>query len=76
MIDMYLLDFEEFLWVNGISDMVIDFVKFCFENESIVFDGIYKVMMEFLYRYVIVGGFLEVVNCFFEIKNIEFIYKV
>ncbi len=75
-IEMYPLDFEEFLWANGISDDVIDSVKSCFENERAVPDGIHKAMMELLYRYVIVGGLPEVVNCFLETKNIELIYKV
>ena len=75
-IDMYPLDFEEFLWANGISDAVIDSVKSCFENEKAVPDGIHKAIMELLYRYVIVGGLPEVVNCFLETKNIELIYKV
>ena len=75
-IDMYPLNFEEFLWANGISDMVIDSVKSCFENERAVPSGIHKAMMELLYRYVIVGGLPEVVNCFLETKNIELIYKV
>ena len=73
---MYPLDFEEFLWANGISDAVIDSVKSCFENEQTVPEGIHKAMMELLYRYVIVGGLPEVVNCFLETKNIELIYKV
>lgn len=76
MIDMYPLDFEEFLWANGIGDTVIDSVKSCFKNETVVPDGIHKAMMELLYRYVIVGGLPEVVNCFLETKNIELIYKV
>ena len=75
-IDMYPLDFEEFLWANGLSDAVIDSVKSCFENEKTVPDGIHKAMMELLYRYVIVGGLPEVVNCFLETKNIELIYNV
>lgn len=75
-IDMYPLDFEEFLWANGINDAVIDSVRTCFENETPVPDGIHKAMMELLYRYVIVGGLPEVVNCFLETKNIELIYKV
>lgn len=75
-IDMYPLDFEEFLWANGIGDAIIDAVKSCFENEKAVPDGIHKAMMELLYRYVIVGGLPEVVNCFLETKNIELIYKV
>ena len=75
-IDMYPLDFEEFLWANGISDTVIGSIKSCFENEQKVPDGIHKAMMELLYRYVIVGGLPEVVNCFLNTKNIELIYKV
>jgi len=75
-IDMYPLDFEEFLWANGINESVINSVKSCFENESAVPDGIHKAMMELLYRYVIVGGLPEVVNTFLETKNIELIYKV
>ena len=75
MIEMYPLDFEEFLWANGIGDTVVDAVRSCFENEKAVPDGIHKAMMELLYRYVIVGGLPEVVNCFLETKNIELIYK-
>lgn len=74
-VEMYPLDFEEFLWANGINDAVIDTVKSCFENERTVPDGIHKAMMELLYRYVIVGGLPAVVNCFLKTKNIEQIYR-
>lgn len=74
-IDMYPLDFEEFLWANGVGTKIIDTVKSCFEKEIAVPDGIHKAMMELLYRYVIVGGLPEVVNCFLETKNIDLIYK-
>jgi predicted AAA+ superfamily ATPase len=75
-IEMHPLDFEEFLWANGINERVIDSVKSCFEKEMVVPDGIHKVMMELLYRYVIVGGLPEVVNKFLETKNIELTYQV
>ena len=75
-IDMYPLDFEEFLWANGIGDAAVDSVKSCFKNEKPVPEGIHKAMMELLYRYVIVGGLPEAVNCFLETKNIGLIYKV
>ena len=74
-IDMYPLDFEEFLWANGIGDNVIDSVKSCFEDERPVPDGIHKALMDLLYRYVIVGGLPAVVNCFLETRNIELIYR-
>ena len=75
-VEMYPLDFEEFLWANGMIDKVIDSVKSCFEKETAVPEGIHNVMMELLYRYVIVGGLPEVVNKFLETKNIELIYQV
>ena len=75
-IEMYPLDFEEFLWANGINDKVIDSVRLCFEKEIVVPEGIHKVMMDLLYRYVIVGGLPEVVNKFLETKNIELTYQV
>ena len=75
-VEMYPLDFEEFLWANGINEKVIDTVKACIENETVVPDGIHNVMMELLYRYVIVGGLPEVVNTFLETRNIELTYRV
>ena len=74
-VEMYPLDFEEFLWANGVGEKVIDTVKSCFENESVVPGGIHKAMMDLLYRYIIVGGLPEVVNCFLETKNIELIHR-
>ena len=75
-VEMYPLDFEEFLWANGISEEVIDKVKSCFDNETPVPEGLHKAMMELLYRYVVVGGLPAVVNCFLETKNIELIYQM
>ncbi len=75
-VEMYPLDFEEFLWANGINEKVIDSVKSCFEKETVVSEGIHRVMMDLLYRYVIVGGLPNVVNTFLETKNIEQTYYV
>ena len=41
-IEMFPLDFEEFLWANGINDSVIDNVKTCFDNEQAVAEGNHK----------------------------------
>ena len=74
LVEMYPLDFEEFLWANGIRTNVIETVRACFENETVVPEGIHKAMMELLYRYIIVGGLPEVVNCYLDTKNVEVIY--
>ena len=75
-VEMHPLDFEEFLWAIGVNDKVFVSVKSCFENETVVPDGVHKVMMDLLYRYIIVGGLPEVVNTFIETKNIELTYKM
>ena len=75
LVEMYPLDFEEFLWSNGIGTNVIETVRACFENETVVPEGIHKAMMELLYRYIIVGGLPEVVNCYLDTKNVELIYE-
>lgn len=75
LVEMYPLDFEEFLWANGIVTNVIETVRACFENETVVPEGIHKAMMELLYRYIIVGGLPEVVNCYLDTKNVELIYE-
>lgn len=75
LVEMYPLDFEEFLWANGIGTNVIETVLACFENETVVPEGIHKAMMELLYRYIIVGGLPEVVNCYLDTKNVELIYE-
>lgn len=75
LVEMYPLDFEEFLWANGIGTNVIDTIRYCFEKETAVPEGVHKAMMELLYRYIIVGGLPEVVNCFLETKNVELIYE-
>ena len=75
-INMYPLDFEEFLWANGVNELVIDTIKSCFENETTVPYGVHNAMLELLYRYVIVGGLPEVVNKFLETKNIELVYNI
>ncbi|MGM9694401.1 MAG: ATP-binding protein [Alloprevotella sp.] len=74
-VEMYPLDFEEFLWANGISETVIQVLRSCYEKEMPVPEGIHKVMNDLLLRYVIVGGLPEVVNCFLRTKNIELVYK-
>ncbi len=76
LVEMYPLDFEEFLWANGIDERVIDTVRACFEHETVVPEGIHRAMRELLNRYVIVGGLPEVVNKYLATKNIELIYQL
>lgn len=69
-VDMYPLDFEEFLWANGIRQVIIDTLSDCLLHETPVPDGIHQTLMQLLYRYIVVGGLPEVVNKFLETKHI------
>jgi uncharacterized protein len=75
-VDMYPLDFEEFLWANGIGDRIIDVVRESFKKETPVPYGIHRALMELLYRYVVVGGLPAVVNEFLDTKNIGKVYRM
>ncbi len=60
-IDMYPLDFEEFLWAMG-KDNVIDLLKDCFEKMKPLGNIIHKEMMELYRTYLVVGGMPQAIN--------------
>ena len=60
-LNMYPLDFEEFLWACNISEEVIAMLKECYETLRPVPDFLHKQIMERYRHYLIVGGMPEVV---------------
>ena len=60
-LDMYPLDFEEFLWACNISEDVISILKDCYDNLRHVPDFLHQQIMERYRQYIIVGGMPEVV---------------
>ena len=70
-VQMYPLDFEEFLWANGISEQVISFLKDCMANEAPVPQGIHVAIRDLLNRYVAVGGLPAAVNKLLETGNMS-----
>lgn len=75
-IEMYPLDFEEFLWANNVSDEIIDVLRKCLEEERAVPEGIHVAMKTLLYRYVAVGGLPAAVNALIETGNMNSVNKV
>ncbi len=70
-IDMYPLDFEEFLWANGLDESVVERLKQCLESQTPIPEAIHLQMRQLLLRYVVVGGMPEVVNDFVANKNMN-----
>ena len=69
-IEMFPLDFEEFLWANGINDTVINYLHECLDNETPVQTAIHNRMRELFRQYIIVGGMPAVVSEFATTHNL------
>ena len=70
-IDMTPLDFEEFLWANGISEQIITLLHTHLQNQTPVPDALHARMRELLLQYTVVGGMPDVVQTFVDSRRME-----
>ena len=70
-LQMYPMDFEEFLWANGIEQNVVDLLKRSLEEVTPVPAPIHERMKDLLYQYTVVGGMPEVVQRFIDTRQIS-----
>ena len=70
-IEMFPLDFEEFLWANGISPEIIALVTKSLQDRQPVSPAIHQRMRQLMLEYVVVGGMPEVVNRFIATHNMS-----
>ncbi len=75
-IDMYPLDFEEFLWANEISDGIIDILKKSLTTEAPVPDALHNRMRQLLLQYTVVGGMPDAVQTFVNTKQMEAVLQI
>ena len=69
-VNMYPLDFEEFLWAKGIAEKVVDAIKTTLHNRMPIDDFMHEQLSKYYREYLIVGGMPEVVNTY--IQNADF----
>ena len=74
-VEMYPLDFEEFLWANGMNTEVIEALKKFYEEETPVPAGIHVAMRNLLNLYIAVGGLPDAVNAFLSTNNMNAVSK-
>ena len=70
-IDMTPLDFEEFLWANGISEQIITLLHTHLQDKTPVPDALHARMRELLLQYTVVGGMPDVVQTFVDTKRMD-----
>jgi len=75
-VEMYPMDFEEWLWANGIQQAVFDLLRLNLEQETPVPDAIHNRMRQLLREYIIVGGMPEAVQTFFDTHDMNQVIDV
>jgi len=75
-LDMYSLDFEEFLWARGVSMQSIADIKGYFERKEKVPPAMHDRMMELFREYIVVGGMPRVVQEFADSGNYSSVLKL
>ncbi len=75
-IDMYPLDFEEFLWANGINDSIINMLKTSLEQETPVPEALHNRMRQLLLQYTVVGGMPDAVQTFVQTHQMDAVLQI
>ncbi len=70
------MDFEEFMWANGILQKTIDELKTCFIEQREVLPAIHEKMQDLFRKYICVGGMPEVVEAFIETGDLNRVLKL
>ena len=75
-IDMTPLDFEEFLWANGVSEQIIIMLKKHLQDEAPVPEVLHQRMRELLLQYAVVGGMPDAVQTFITTKRMDQVLQI
>lgn len=75
-INMYPMDLEEFYIANGLGTDVINYLKDCFNNLIPVKNFTHDTLIENFYRYLIVGGMPEAVQCYLNTQDLNLVSDI
>jgi len=69
--DMFPLDFEEFLWSQNFGQEAVDFIKSKLKSHESVEENIHTRLMDLFRKYLLIGGMPDAVNAYNESNNIQ-----
>lgn len=67
---MYPMDFEEFMWANGVQQETIAYLQDCMEQKLTVNYAVHETMLKLFYTYIVVGGMPQVVDTYIKTHDI------
>ena len=73
---MFPLDFEEFLYANGMNAFEIDALLKKFEAQESLDEAMHAKIMDTFKRYLLVGGLPAAVNAYLDTKNIQAVREI
>lgn len=73
---MFPLDFEEFLYANGMNEIVVSSMKKKFERLESLDESIHNKMMDLFRKYLLIGGMPDAVNSYLAEKNISVVREI
>ena len=68
---MFPLDFEEFLYANGMNELAISAMRKKFARLEALDEAMHNKMMDLFRKFLLVGGLPDAVNAYLETKNIQ-----
>ncbi len=75
-IRMFPLDFEEFLYANGMNEIVISAMRKKFERLEALDEPMHNKIMDLFRKYLLVGGLPDAVNTYIATKNIQSVREI
>ena len=67
---MYPMDFEEFLYANGVGTLAVDAMRESFNKQEALSDTMHNKVMDLFRKYLLVGGLPKAVEVFVERRNV------
>ena len=73
---MFPLDFEEFLYANGLNEFAISAMRKKFKRLEALDEPTHNKMMDYFRKYLLVGGLPDAVNSYLENHNIQLVREI
>lgn len=67
---MYPMDFEEFLYANGVGEVAIETMRESFNSNRALSDVMHNKMLDLFKKYLLVGGLPKAVEVFVDSRNV------
>lgn len=75
-VEMYPLDFEEFMWAMDIPDSTFTTLKICYKNKKPVEAHLHKQLLDLFHTYLAVGGMPEAVADYVQNRSLSSVQTI